>query len=222
MTETIVHPFRQGSAERVTFGYKTEDHPQLDRVQNGISAVCGVIAGVSIVSIAVLTLIDVASRTLFSAPLGWTVAFIEQYLLTAGAFFGIVTAYRSGAHVAVVSIFNTLQPTARKVLLVTAYVITFAGMLALAFTGLSATLFSISTGESPVPGSSELVIPSWIWRSIVPTSMFLGAAVVAIDLGRELFSPWSRTTTDYDPGHGTDLPIEVPPAPVTSISEDPR
>ncbi|WP_016696099.1 TRAP transporter small permease [Rhodococcus rhodochrous] len=205
MTETTtVHAFRKGDARRTTFGYLTDDHPKLDRVQNAVSAVCGVIAGVSIVAIVLLTLLEVSSRVLFSAPQGWSVSVIEKYLMTATAFFGMVTAYRSGSHIAVVSLFNRFGPRTQKSLLVLAYIIVFIGMAVMGIAGLTATVFAISTGESPVPGASELFVPSWLWRSIVPVSMALGCLVVLIDLFREVFSPWAGPVTDYDPGDEVD------------------
>ncbi|MEV0685189.1 TRAP transporter small permease subunit [Nocardia sp. NPDC050378] len=197
---TIVHPFRQGAAQRTMFGYRTEEHPGLDRIQNGISAVCGVISGVAIVAIVVLTLIDVTLRTFFTITLGWSVAFIEMYLLTIVAFFGLVTAYRSGAHVAVTSLFYRMGVRLRKILLILAYLVLLLGMGALLVAGAEGLLFAIDIDEGPVRGSSELLIPGWVMRAILPLSMVLGMIVVLIDLARELIAPWNVTATDYDPG----------------------
>ncbi|MEV0064555.1 TRAP transporter small permease [Nocardia sp. NPDC050718] len=199
-TTTIVHPDRRGRAERTPFGYLTAEHPTLDRVQNMISAVSAVIAGVSIVAMVLITLADVVARSLFESPLGWSVSFIEMYLLTAAAFFGIVTAYRSGAHIAVVSLFNRTPPRGQKLLMIFAYLVVLVGLCALGWAGLMATVFAVEISEGPVPGSSELPIPGWLMWSIVPVSTGLGVILVVIDLARELFSPWDRTATDYDPG----------------------
>ncbi|MEV4152934.1 TRAP transporter small permease [Nocardia salmonicida] len=199
-TITIVHPDRRGHAERTAFGYLTAEHPTLDRVQNAISAVCAVIAGVSIVAMVLITLADVVARSVFESPLSWSVSFLEMYLLTAAAFFGIVTAYRSGAHIAVVSLFNRMSPRVQKLLMIFAYLVVLVGLWALGWAGLMATAFAVEIKDGPVPGSSELPIPGWLMWSIVPLSMGLGIILVAIDLARELFSPWDRTATDYDPG----------------------
>lgn len=204
---SIVHPFRQGTAQRTMFGYRTEEHPRLDRVQNGISAVCGVIAGVAIVAIVVLTLIDVLLRTFFAVTLGWSVAFIEMYLLTIVAFFGLVTAYRSGAHVAVTSLFYRLGVRMRKVLLILACLVLLIGMGALLIAGTEGLLFAIGIDEGPIRGSSELLIPGWVMRAILPASMVLGMIVVLIDLIRELIAPWNVTATDYDPGDTPEIPV---------------
>jgi TRAP-type C4-dicarboxylate transport system permease small subunit len=200
MIDTIVHPFRQGAAERTRFGYLTDAHPRLDRLQNTISMVCGIIAALAIVTMVVLTLVDVSARLLFHSPLGWTVSFIETHLMLAAAFFGIVTAYRSGAHVAVTSLYNRFPPTAQKVLMLTSHLTVATGFGALFYAGLQNTLFAVETNQWPFPGSSELMIPTAVWKAYVPISAALGLVLVLIDLGRELAAPWNRPNTDYDPG----------------------
>lgn len=204
MTDPLVHPFRRGEAERTEFGYLTESHPRLDRVQNTISAICGYAAAAAIIIIVVLTLSEVVLRTFFNAPQGWTVAFIEKYMMTVIAFFGMVTAYRSGAHIAVATLFNKFPNRVRKVFLVLSHALVLLGMLAIGIAGVSSASFSFVTGEGPVPGAGELLWPSWIWRSFVPTAMILGSVLVAIDIYRELVAPIDMVATDYDPGEEID------------------
>jgi TRAP-type C4-dicarboxylate transport system permease small subunit len=200
ITSPIVHPGRQGAAKRTMFGYVTTRHQRLDRLQNATSAICGVIAGAAVVAIVILTIAEVVARVVFNAPLGWSVGFIEMYLLTVSAFFGIVTAYRSGAHIAVVSLFNKVPPRGRKVLLIFSYLVVITGLAALTWAGAAATVHALETNSGPVPGSSELLIPGWIMQAIVPVSGGLGLVVVGIDLARELVSPWDQPYTDYEPG----------------------
>lgn len=202
--ETIVHPDRHGNARRTNFGYLTDDHPQLDRFQNAISAGCGAIAAVSVLGMAAVTLGEIVARSVLSSPLGWSVAFVENILLPAAAFFGIVTAYRSGAHVAVVSVFERMNTAGRKASLLLAYVLLLIGFGALTIAGFTAALFAFQNGEGPAPGSAELLIPDGIWKSMVPISMGLGFVLVAIDLWREITAPWSRVATDYEPGDAVD------------------
>lgn len=193
---------RQGStpASRTPYGYLTEDHPRLDRIQNWISALCAVISAVAIVIIAALTTLEVVTRTAFDSPLGWNVGFVEQYLMMAVAFFGTVTAYRAGAHVAVVTIFEKTPPIARKLLLILAYLIIIIGLVLLVYSGTRAAHFSFVTGEMPPPGMAELPWPTWWWKSIIPVASVLGLIVVTIDLYRELTSPLTWVVTDYEPG----------------------
>ncbi|MGW8591903.1 TRAP transporter small permease [Dietzia sp. NPDC055877] len=193
---------RQGStpARRTPFGYLTDTHPRLDRIQNGISAFCAVIASVAIVVIVALTALEVFTRTAFDAPLGWNVGLVEQYLMMTLAFFGTVTAYRAGAHVAVVTIFEKTPEPVRKVLLLITYLIILAGLVLLVYSGTRAMQFSFVTSEIPPPGMAELSLPSWWWKSIIPVASGLGFVVVAIDLYRELTAPFNRVATDYEPG----------------------
>lgn len=207
----IVHPFRQGAAQRTRFGYLTADHPRLDHLQNTISMVCGFIASLAIVVMVVLTLVDVTARTLFHSPLGWTVSFIETHLMLAAAFFGIVTAYRSGAHVAVASVYHRFPQAAQKGLLLISHVIVAVGFGALFVAGLQDTLFTLETNQRPLPGSSELMIPVAVWKAYIPISTALGLVLVLIDLWRELMTPWGRIGTDYDPGDEHDeTPADLP------------
>lgn len=193
---------REGStpALRTPFGYITEDHPRLDRIQNGISAFCATIASVAIVIIAALTTLEVITRTAFDTPLGWNVGFVEQYLMMAVAFFGTVTAYRAGAHVAVVTIFEKMPLVARKLLLILAYLIILTGLVLLVYSGTRAAHFSFVTAEMPPPGMAELPWSTWWWKSIIPTASVLGMVVVAIDLYREFTAPLTSVVTDYEPG----------------------
>ena len=193
---------REGTtpAKRTHVGYITEDHPKLDRVQNGISSFCAAIAGVAIVIIAELTTLEVITRTAFDTPLGWNVGFVEQYLMMAVAFFGTVTAYRAGAHVAVVTIFEKTPPIARKLLLVLSYLIILVALVLLVYSGTRAAHFSFVTAEMPPPGMAELAWPTWWWKSIIPVASVLGFVVVALDLYRELTAPLTKVVTDYEPG----------------------
>lgn len=199
-SEIIQHPFRQGTAHRTTFGYVTDGRPTLDRVQNAISAVCGVIAAASVIGIALLTLWEVVCRAFFGNPQGWVPGFIEQALLVSAAFFGIVTAYRSGAHVAIVSLFNKFPTPVRKALLLFSYVVIAICLAFIAVASWRAMEFSYRIGELTPPGMADLSVPSWIWKVPIPVSCALGLVVVLIDLYREATSSWRITATDYDPG----------------------
>ena len=164
MSEIVQNPMtqspqRSGSARRTTFGYLTDTHPRLDKVQNTISMVAGIIAGAAIVAMAVLACVEVFSRAALGHPLGWNVSFTERYLLAATAFFGIVTAYRSGAHVAVTSIFGSLPYNAQKTLLILTHIIVAVIFALLFWYGLQATLTAWTLGEIPPKGATELSIP---------------------------------------------------------------
>src|SRR5699024_11427348 len=120
--------------------------------------------------------------------------------MMAVAFFGTVTAYRTGAHVAVVTIFEKTPEPVRKLLLVLAYLIILVGLALLIYSGTRAAHFSFITDEMPPPGMAELPWPTWWWKTTIPVAAALGCAVVLIDLYRELTPPLTRVVTDYEPG----------------------
>lgn len=221
MSNIVVHPFRRGAAERTRFGYLTGQHPRLDRLQNTISAICGSVAGLAITVMVVLTLVDVAGRTIFQTPLGWTVSFIETHLMLGAAFFGIVAAYRSGAHVAVASVYHRFSPRVQKPLLLMSHTIVAVGFTVLLIAGTQDTLFALATRQQPLPGASELPIPSAVWKAYIPIASGLGLVLVLVDLFRELLSPWDRPSTDYDPGDLLEDKLPAPQTPAPQPSADP-
>ncbi|MFD4351213.1 TRAP transporter small permease [Nocardia sp. NPDC058518] len=189
-----------GDARRTMFGFETDDHPRLDRFQNALSAVAGVIAGACVVVLVLLTCLEVFARTVLSQPLGWNVAFTESYLMVGAAFFGIVTAYRTAAHVAVTSIFEKLPFWSQKGMVVITHVLVTVVFTLLFWYGLLATLESVAMNEIPPRGSAELSIPDWIWKSFVPIASAMAFVIAVIDLGREIAAGPSVLATDYDPG----------------------
>ncbi|WP_448852409.1 TRAP transporter small permease [Corynebacterium sp. 335C] len=202
MTEVIVHPGHRGIGERTTFGFVTDDYPMLHKVQNLISGVCAVIAAVAVALSGILTILEVFMRAVLKSPLGWNIGFSERYLMVAIGFFGLVTAYRTGAHIAVASVFGKFPRPARKALMLLAEVIVAVTFLLLLIAGIDGTLFSVSIGERVPPGMSDVPWPSWTWRAMVPTASALGLVIVLIDIFREITTPWDRTATDYEPGEG--------------------
>jgi TRAP-type C4-dicarboxylate transport system permease small subunit len=200
MTALIQHPGRHGTAIRVPFGYVQTGSPRLERLQNNISLGCGYIAMACVLAITVITLAEVVARTFFNAPLGWSVSFIEQYLMTGTAFFGTVTAYRSGAHVAVVSLYAQFSQPVRKILILISYLLVMFGIGSVAISGWNSMAFSFGLGEATPPGMAELPLLVWWWKAMIPIAMGIGFIIVLIDFLREVFHPWSATVTDYDPG----------------------
>lgn len=188
-----------GTAVETTTGFRTEEHPRLDRVQNSISGVCAALAGAALVIITALTVAEVVLRGLFDQPLGWNVGLVEQYLMTAMAFFGMITAYRTGAHIAVSTLHGRMPGRARKLTILLGQLVIAIALGWLLVAGLDSAAFALSTGEQPVPGSADLPWPSWWWKSIMPLAAALGLIVVLLDLYRELTSPWSAPSTDYAP-----------------------
>lgn len=189
-----------GDARRTMFGFVTDDHPKLDRIQNALSAVAALFAGACIVVLVLLTCLEVFARAVLGQPLGWNVSFTESYLMVGAAFFGIVTAYRTGAHIAVTSIFEKLPFWSQKTVVLITHGIVAIVFALLFWFGLQATLDSIAMNEIPPPGSAELSIPDWIWKSFVPIASAMAFVIAVIDLVREIIAGPSVLGTEYDPG----------------------
>ena len=198
--KTIVHPGHDGIGKRTTFGFVTNDYPMLHKLQNFLSGVCAVIAAAAVVISGVLTVIEVFMRAVLQSPLGWNIGFSERYLMVAIAFFGLVTAYRTGSHIAVASLFGKFPPVVQKLLMLLAQVIIFITFLLLFLAGVGATSFSISIGERVPPGMADIPWASWTWRVMIPVAAFMGLIVSGIDIFRELTTKWDRSYTDYEPG----------------------
>ena len=195
----VIRRSAEGGAKRTMFGYTTDDHPQLDGIQNGLSMIAGLIAGACLTALVVLTCIEVVARLVFDEPLGWNVAFTEKYLLVGCAFFGIVTAYRSGAHVAVTSVYEKFPFPVRKGLMLVTHVLVVVIFALVAWFGLQATLSAIELDEVPPIGSTELSVPEWVWKSFVPVASAMALIIAAIDLAREILASPSVIGTDYEP-----------------------
>lgn len=202
MTNVIVHPGHDGIGKRTTFGFITNDYPMLHKLQNAISGICAIIAAAAVVISGVLTILEVFMRAVLKSPLGWNIGFSERYLMVAIAFFGLVTAYRTGSHIAVASLFGKFSPPVQKILMIVAELIIAATFLLLFLAGIEATSFSISIGERVPPGMADIPWASWTWRVMIPISALMGLIVVLIDIFREVTTSWSKPSTDYEPGEG--------------------
>lgn len=202
MTNVIVHPGHDGIGKRTTFGFITNDYPMLHKLQNAISGICAIIAAAAVVISGVLTILEVFMRAVLKSPLGWNIGFSERYLMVAIAFFGLVTAYRTGPHIAVASLFGKFAPPVQKILMIVAELIIAATFLLLFLAGIEATSFSISIGERVPPGMADIPWASWTWRVMIPISALMGLIVVLIDIFREVTTSWSKPSTDYEPGEG--------------------
>lgn len=198
--KTFVHPDHHGTAERSRFGYHTTDHPFLDKIQNMMSAIAAWIAGAAIVGLAAITIVEIAMREFFDSPLGWNISLTEKYLLPLIAFFGLVTAYRTGSHIAVQSLFGIFPKRIQKIILISIHLIVFYSLTFIVLGGWNETVMAYSMGHATLPGMADLPTPDWTYRAIVPVAALMCAIIAAIDLFRELITPWNRPFTDYDPG----------------------
>lgn len=204
MTDLVIHHSRFGTAERTLFGFKTKEFPRLDRFQNALSAGCAWIAGAAIIALALVTTLEVAMREFFSQPLGWNISLTEKYLLPCVAFFGLITTYRTSTHIAVETLFHKFSPRIQKIILIAIHASIAFSLFMVAIAGAQETWIAFDLGHQTLPGMADLPFPDWTYRIIVPIAALLGTILAAIDLFRELITPWNRPFTDYDPGESED------------------
>ncbi|KAB1503127.1 TRAP transporter small permease [Corynebacterium sp. 320] len=200
MPHLVIHPGHDGTATRTPYGFRTTDHPRLDKLQNAISAVCTWIAGAAIILLVLITAAEVFMREVLSHPLGWNISLTEKYLLPTIAFFGLIVAYRTSTHIAVETIFTKLPRPVQKIILVLIHASVAFSMVMLALAGWNETWMAFSLHHQTLPGMADLPLPDWTFRAIVPCAAILCAFLAAIDFYREVTTPWHRPFTDYDPG----------------------
>lgn len=191
-----VDPNDPGKRTELPVGYRSQDHPVLDTIQNVLAWTGAFVGGVTLIAMVVLTSVEVIMRYFFTRPLGWNVAFTEQYLMVGLAFIGLTVAYRTGAHVAVLSFYERFSGRTRKVIMLFTHVLIMFGMALIVWNGAVAAWHAFSFNEVPPPGGSELPLPSGLWRSLVPIGAGMFFINIAVDFYRELTAPWNEPVTE--------------------------
>jgi TRAP-type C4-dicarboxylate transport system permease small subunit len=178
-------------------GYRRGEAPtSLRRVQQLITLIACAISAVVLTAMAVLTGVEVFMRYFFDQPLGWNVNFTEQYLMVALAFFGATVAYRTGAHVAVSSVYDRLPARLRKLVLLIAQLVIIGAVLPVMVNGAIAAELAFELNETPAVGGSELPLSYGLWKSLVPVGSALLIVTVLIDFIRELTGSWTGPLTE--------------------------
>lgn len=178
-------------------GYRAgEASLPLRRVQQTITISAFTISALILTVMSVLTGVEVFMRYFFDLPLGWNVNFTEQYLMVGLAFFGVTVAYRTGAHVAVASVYDRLPAQTRKMVLLLSQAVIIAAVLPVLVNGAVAAGLSFELNETPAVGGSELPLSYGLWKSLVPIGSALLIATVFIDFVRELCSSWDGPQTE--------------------------
>lgn len=189
---------KQNQVIPTTYGYVGSDFPKLDAFQNNISKMCASVAAAAIVGLVFITAAEVFFRVFFDKPLGWNIGVTEKYLLPLAGFLGVITAYRTGSHIAVSTIFSKLSPRMQKLLLILGYILILGTLISLLIAGWNEFLVSWNLNHRTLPGMSDLPLPDWTYRAIMPVACLLGIPLVAIDLYKELKTSWQFPATDYD------------------------
>lgn len=156
----------------------------LDRLYSAITTTSKYITFVAIVAMMSVMVIEVFMRYLVQQPLGWNISLIENILMPALVFLGLPYAYAVGAHVAAELVYDRLGPTSKRILdWLSRLLLIFCAVL-LIYAGIEITVTSFMAGELPPPLSSEIQVPTWIWRTFLPFGALMMVILVIIDAVR--------------------------------------
>ena len=149
---------------------------------------CGVLAGISLVAIAVFVLIQVAAR-LLGLVVTWTAEF-AGYAMAASSFLALAYTFNSGGHIRVDLLLGRLPPRAQR------WVEIGCLVLGVLIAGYFARYSVVMAWQSYVfndVGPGTVVVPLWIPQSV----MALGVVALAISLLDNLVRFVVRGTTSY-------------------------
>lgn len=148
------------------------------RIVTGIENAFAALAALALGLMLLVMVVEVVMRYALSAPLGWTVGFVQDYLMVAVFFLGLSYSYRTGAHVTIDFLYQRCGPRGRLAMSLTGQVLSFA-LFALIFgAGIAATAHAWSLHEIPAPGGGALSWPTWTSHVFVP----LGTGVLLLRL----------------------------------------
>ncbi|GAB3485057.1 TRAP transporter small permease [Nocardiopsis coralliicola] len=136
------------------------------------------LAVVALAAMLVLMGAEVLMRYAFARPLGWSVAFIQDYLMVGMFYCGLAATYRTGAHVAIDVLYERFSPRVRLAADLIGQVLVFAFFALVFYAGADAVREAVATHEIPPPGGGPLSWPSWTSYVLVP----LGSGVLLLRL----------------------------------------
>lgn len=157
-----------------------------DRVYNAIAAGSRYATYLTIIAMLLVMCAEVVMRYLAGSPLGWNISLIEKVLLPGMVFLGLPWSYAIGAHVTADMVYDRLPASARSVCRLVTFVLLVACAAMLTYAGARLAIDAYELGSIPPPLSSQLPIPTWIWRSLMPLGSALMIVLLLIDARRFL------------------------------------
>ncbi|GAA1096498.1 TRAP transporter small permease subunit [Nocardiopsis composta] len=151
------------------------------RVRRAVTRVEEAMMALAIAALAAMLVLmgaEVLMRYAFARPLGWSVAFIQDYLMVGMFYLGLSATYRTGAHVSVDVVYERLGPRVRLILDLLGQVLAFALFALVFYAGAETVREAVATNEIPPPGGGPLSWPSWTSYVLVP----LGSGVLLLRL----------------------------------------
>lgn len=146
----------------------------IDRVED----VCVAGSALALATMMLITVISVVFRYLLGSPFGWSLGFVEDYLLVAFFFLAVSYTFRVGGHVSIDLFVQRLPPRARRVLAMVGDVLSFVFFALVCYAGVLLTRDAWLTSEIPPPGGADLSWPTWTSYIFVP----IGALVLVVRL----------------------------------------
>lgn len=180
-----------------TTGRTTQDVVVPDRESSLLRAVSTIervglaIAGVALIAMTALMVVETGMRYAFGSPLGWNFGFIQDYLLPGYFFLALTHTVRAGAHVTIDVVYQRSPAKIRAAMTAVGRVLMLALSALLLWAGFLATRDVWQSRDIPPPGGADLSIPSWTWHILVP----IGAALLTLRL---LCDVLTRRTPEAD------------------------
>ena len=148
-------------------------------VVRGMGRASAAAAGLSVLCLFVVMLVEAGARYLLSAPLGWNVSAVERVMMPGMVFLALPWMYVCAGHVSAGMVYSRMSPPLRSAarVIALACIVTVAALLCAA--GLTGVLGAMVLGDAPPPSSSEIPLPTWTWLAVQPVGA-LGLLVVAL------------------------------------------
>src|SRR5690606_14027609 len=151
---------------------------QLHPVVRGIGTASAAVAGVAVLAMFLVMLLEAGSRYLLSDPLGWNVSAVERLMMPGMVFLALPWMYVCAGHVSAEMLYSRMPAGLQGVARIIALLCILIGAALLLAAGLSGVIHAAALGDAPPPGSAEVPIPTWVWLSLQPLGA-LGLLVVA-------------------------------------------
>lgn len=165
-------------------GGPVEARSSMDRVYSGIASTSMYLTFLAIMTMMIVMIAEVFMRYVVGQPLGWNISLIENILMPGLVFIGLPYAYSVGAHVAAELIYDrvpeswkTLFDWIRRALLILC-------LSLLTYAGAAITIKALLDGSIPPPHSSQVYVPTWTWRALLPVGALSMLVLVVIDIVR--------------------------------------
>jgi TRAP-type C4-dicarboxylate transport system permease small subunit len=145
----------------------------------GIGTVSAAAAGLAVVAMFVIMLVEAGSRYLLNAPLGWNVSAVERLLMPGMVFLALPWMYVCAGHVSAGMLYSRLSAGWQRCARIIAFLCVLVGAALLFASGLNGAVQAAILGDAPPPGSAEVPIPTWSWLALQPLGG-LGLLLVAL------------------------------------------